>query len=126
LGCTFRPSSIAIEFTQSSPQKQYQTLEIPFAKFTDPATLSERLITDHSAFFNTASIHPNKLKHFVFNIIQRAPEIDLRLVPKDELTRYKEQMNREFEANAIKPTDPRFQRDVRVDFGPATEPSDWD
>jgi hypothetical protein len=42
------------------------------------------------------------------------------------VTKYKEQMNREFEANAIKPGDPGFQRDVRVDFEPPTEPSDWD
>jgi hypothetical protein len=126
LGCTFHPSSIAIEFTRDSQQKQYETFEIPFANFTDPATLYERLITEHASFFNSTSIPLNKLKHFVFDIIQRAPPMDLTQVSRDELTKYKEQMNREYEANAIKPTDPGFQRDVRVDFEPPTEPSDWD
>jgi hypothetical protein len=126
LACTFSPSSIAIEYTDGTDAKQFKKFPVTFARFTDPRTLYDTLVSQHNEFFNSASISPGKLKHFLSEVIKRAPEVDLMNVPKEQLDKYKEQMKREFDANAIKPGDPGFVRDLRVDFAPATEPSDWD
>jgi hypothetical protein len=97
---TFTPMGVrilrlAIEYTSGSTGKQYKQFQITFASFTDPRTLYETLITTHKDFFNPSSISPGKLKHFLSQMIKRAPSVDLREVSKEELTKYKEQMNRE-------------------------------
>ena len=84
------------------------------------------MVTDYPDFFNEYSISPNKLKNFVSMIIKKAPSIDLTNLPREQIDKYKQQMNREFEMNAIKPGDPNFKYDMRVEFPEADEDCDWD
>jgi hypothetical protein len=125
LGCKFKPPSIWVEYTQGTSKKEYHEFPIAFGKFSDPRALYLTLTTDNPTFFNEKAISPNKLKHFIHQIIEKAPDVDLRDLNKADLVKYKEQMNREFELNAIKPGDPNFQYDLRCDVV-ADEPCDWD
>jgi hypothetical protein len=127
LGCKFRPPAIWIEYTKDSAKKQYHQFPIAFGRFSDPRALFVTLTTDFATWFNETSIQPNKLKHFIHNMLERAPDVDLRDLTREELVNYKEQMNREFELNAIKPGDPGFQYDLRDEVDEADKvPCDWD
>ncbi|KAJ3311979.1 hypothetical protein HDV04_003475 [Boothiomyces sp. JEL0838] len=44
----------------------------------------------------------------------------------EDLRKIKDEMNIQFEKNKIAKTSDKFEYDVKKDFGPATEPSDWD
>lgn len=127
LACTFSPeSSISIEYTDNSDLKQYRRFPVFFGSFSSPEALYQTLIDDYPDYFNKDSILPNKLKNFVSIIIKKAPTVDLTNVSKDQLVKYKNQMEREFEMNAIKPGDPNFVYDMRVDLPEPDEACDWD
>ena len=126
LACTFNPASVSVEYTDDGKTKKYKQFPVVFGSFSEPAALYQTLVTDYPDFFNADTINLNKLKNFVSTIIKRAPSIDLTNLSRDQIDRYKEQMNREFEMNAIKPGDPNFQYDMRVEFPDADEPCDWD
>ena len=126
LACTFNPASISVEYTENGRTKKYQQFPVVFGSFSEPAALYQTLIADYPKFFNENAIPTNKLKNFVTMIIKKAPSLDLTSLPREQIERYKKQMNREFEMNAIKPGDPNFQYDMRVDFPEADEPCDWD
>lgn len=125
LACSFNPASISVEYTSGS-KKEYKQFPVVFGNFSEPGALFDTLVCEYPTYFGESSIHPNKLRNFIATIIQKAPKLDLTNVSKDVLDRYKQQMNREFERNAIKPDDPKFQYDMRVDFPDAEEPCEWD
>ena len=126
LACTFNPASVSVEYTEDGKTKQYKQFQVVFGSFSEPAALYQTLVTDYPDFFNEYSINPNKLKNFVSMIIKKAPSIDLTNLPREQIDKYKQQMNREFEMNAIKPGDPNFKYDMRVEFPEADEDCDWD
>ena len=51
---------------------------------------------------------------------------DLQRVSEVELRRAKEDMNKGFEQNALRPGDPGYEYNKEVDFGSAVEESGWD
>ena len=127
LACTFNPASVSAEYTQDGGKtKQYKQFPVVFGPFSEPAALYETLVTDYPEYFGKSAISANKLKNFVSMINKKAPSIDLTNLSREQVDKYKQQMNREFEMNAIKPGDPNFQYDMRVDFPEADEPCDWD
>ena len=127
LACTFNPASISAEYTDDRGKtKKYKQFPVVFGSFSEPMALYETLVSDYPEYFGDKAIPTNKLKNFVTMIIKKAPAIDLTTLPKEQIDRYKQQMNREFERNAIKPGDAGFEYDMRVDFPEANEPCDWD
>lgn len=128
LACSFDPPSIAIEYSDKSKQLKHRQFGVVFGNFSLPDALYNTLVTDYPDFFNSNTISLNKLKKFVQIIIKKAPTVDLsNLAQNDEkeYIKYKQQMNREFEMNAIKPGDPQYQYDLRADIEP-DEPCEWD
>ena len=128
LACNFNPPSISIEYSDGSKQLQYRQFPVVFGNFSLGDALFSTLTTDYPDFFNSKTISLNKLKKFVQTIIKKAPTVDLSNVAQTnekEYIKYKEQMNREFEMNAIKPGDPQYQYDLRAEIE-ANEPCDWD
>lgn len=128
LACNFNPASISIEYSNGTKRLQYRQFPVVFGSFSDSEVLFNTLLSDYGDFFNQNTISLNKLKKFVQIIIKKAPTIDLSKVAQSDQTvylKYKTQMNREFESNVIKPGDPNYQYDMRVEIE-ATEPCDWD
>lgn len=128
LACNFNPPSISIEYSDGSKQLQYRQFPVVFGNFSLPDALFDTLVKDYPDFFNKDTISLNKLKKFVQIIIKKAPVVDLSNVAQNneqEYIKYKQQMNREFEMNAIKPGDPEYQYDMRAEIE-ADEPCEWD
>ena len=128
LACNFNPPSISIEYSDGSKQLQYRQFPVVFGNFSLPDALFDTLVKDYPDFFNKDTISLNKLKKFVQIIIKKAPVVDLSNVDQNneqEYIKYKQQMNREFEMNAIKPGDPEYQYDMRAEIE-ADEPCEWD
>ena len=126
LGCNFNPASVSIEYVENGKSKKYRQFPVVFGNFSEPDALYETLVSDDPEFFHEKSIKLDKLRKFVELIIKKAPAIDLTNLSREQIDKYKQQMNREFEMNAIKPGDPDFQYDMRVDYPEADEPCDWD
>ena len=118
---------ICIEYYDKNGKPQYRKFSVVFSYFTNRDALYQTLITDYPDYFNEKTIEPQKLKKFVDNIISNSPKLDLANADKDEIDKFKEQMNREFEMNVIKPGDPGYQYDMKVDFDTGGEQNmDWD
>ena len=128
LAATFGKSPfICIEYSDDNGKMQYRKFSVVFAGFSNKEALYQTLVTDYPDFFNENTIELGKLHNFVDKIITACPELDLRTASKDQVNQFKEQMNREFEMNVIKPGDEGFQYDMRVDFGDDGDKNmDWD
>jgi hypothetical protein len=118
---------ICIEYYDENGKPQYRKFTVVFSYFTNREAFYQTLITDYPDYFNENTIAPEKLKKFVDYIISNSPKLDLTNANKEEIDMFKEQMNREFEMNVIKPGDPDFQYDLKVDFDYDGEKNtDWD
>lgn len=56
----------------------------------------------------------------------RGDDVDLNGLDQEELDEYKRLMEVDFDKNAIKPGDPRYQHDVQVEFDDPEEDCGWD
>ena len=118
---------ICIEYADDNESMQYRKFAVSFSHFSNKDALYQTLITDYPQFFNKDTIELNKLQNFVNIIIDKCPELDLRTATKAQIDKFKEQMNREYEMNVIKPGDPGFEYDMRVEFDNDGETNmDWD
>lgn len=129
LGAKFGSSpSVSIEYLDEGNKYQYRRFDVAFSYFSNADALYQTFITDYEMYFNKNTIDLNKFKKFIQNIIAKSPKLDLVTAKKEDIDRFKDQMNKEFEMNAIKPGDPGFQADVRVDFdvAPGEVNEDWD
>ena len=111
LACSFEPPSISIEYLDSRKNTLYRKFNVAFAYFSNAVALRDTLIKDYSEFFNEKT---------------KAPKIDLKGKDISLIEQYKAQMQREFEMNVIKPGDPEFVYDLKVDFEPGSSENDWD
>ena len=128
LACSFQPPSISIEYNDGSKEPKFRQFPVVFGSFSLPEALYQTLTTDYPDFFNSKSISQNKLRKFLQIIIKKAPTVDLSAIAQNdekEYAKYKQQMEREFEMNAVKAGDPGYQYDLRADIE-ADEPCDWD
>jgi len=126
LACSFEPPSISIEYLDSRKNTLYRKFNVAFAYFSNAIALRDTLIKDYSEFFNEKTINSEKLLKFTEYIISKAPKIDLKGKDISLIEQYKAQMQREFEMNVIKPGDPEFVYDLKVDFEPGSSDNDWD
>lgn len=126
VAATFREPSISIEFRDENGKLNYRRFPVAFSYFTNPEAFYKTLITDYPDYFNEQSIKPEKLRNFVDTIIQKSPKLDLAYSTKEEIDRFKQQMNREFEMNVIKRDDPNYVYDVQEDFEQGEGNFDWD
>lgn len=129
LGAKFGSSpSVSIEYLDENNKYQYRRFDVAFSYFSNKDALYQTFVTDYEMYFNKDSIDQNKLKKFIQNIIEKSPKLDLGKAKKEDIDRFKDQMNKEFEMNVIKPGDPGYQDDVRVDFdvNPNDVNEDWD
>ena len=117
---------ICIEYDDGN-KLQYLKFSVVFSHFSNVEALYQTLVTDYPDYFNENTIELTKLHNFVEKIIMACPELDLRTATKAQVDKFKEQMNREFEMNVIKPGDPGFEYDMRVDLDNNGEvKEDWD
>lgn len=126
IAAQYDPSAICIEFADSKGKMKYLRFNVAFAYFTVPDALVLTLTTDYEEYFNEKCIPRDKLNKFIHTVIEKAPKKDLANSNKEEIDKFKEQMNREFEMNVIKPGDPGYKFDVQEDFSPGEDAFDWD
>lgn len=126
LSAKYAPASVSVECTSEDGTKTYRKFPLAFGYFSNPEVLSDTLWEDYPEYFNEETIDRDRLLDAVKEIIAKAPKIDIDLTSKDEIERFKKQMDHEFDKNAILPGDPNFVYDVEEDFGEADEPCDWD
>lgn len=64
--------------------------------------------------------------HKVHSLIKNLDEVDLNRVSEEENIIAKRKMDEVFEARRLKPGDPGFVWDKRIEFSPPEEVCDWD
>eukprot|EP00163_Fabomonas_tropica_P011815 TRINITY_DN2272_c0_g1_i16.p1 TRINITY_DN2272_c0_g1~~TRINITY_DN2272_c0_g1_i16.p1 ORF type:complete len:152 (-),score=36.68 TRINITY_DN2272_c0_g1_i16:43-498(-) len=130
-----KPQRFALQFDPPTLVMQYQRVgesksrarKMPVRGIrpgSDPAQVTDALIKRHEAYLGKGIVPRKQVQRLVAKLVERKG--DLQQVPEEELKRIKDEMEKDFEKNALKPGDEGYVHDVRKDFGEAESDCEWD
>ena len=122
LAASYQPPSISIEYLDSDNKLNYKQFDIAFGKFSSKKGILFTLENKFNDYFNDNYISKDKLIKFINEIVEKAPPIDLRTLPKNLLDKYKAQMDMEFKMSQL---DDAFFN-IEEDFENKESDNDWD
>jgi centrosomal protein CEP19 len=150
LGLKYTPPTLVVEFWMPRKSKlMHRLVELPkLSPDQDPTELEAKIRRKNPAYFT--NIKPEQVKRLIVQLQKRSASaasskvaagskaaassngvdynsFDLNKLSTEELDKHKAIMNSTFEANVVKPGDPGFVYDVRVDVDPSKlVGSEWD